>query len=166
MQSIEQALSQMGVNVNLQGQSSADNSQSGSNSGNGASAVQNTQASLHKLMHDLYQAIQQQQSSGDSNASTSATGQYGDFSSKLKDLIASLSNTNDPHPNGNSTSSTNPAVNQLQADFSSLLANAQSNSTRSNNSNQNLLTFLQNLENNLGNNGSLAATGGLISTTS
>ena len=142
MQSMSQALSQMGISL------PADNAQ---NAGNGQSS-QVPQA-MGKLMHDLMSAVNQQEASAGQGQ-----GAYGgDFSSALKNLIGQLQN-------GSANGETNGSLVQLNADFNALLgaAKGQAGATQGNSAEaQNLQTFLQNLQANLAAGGA-PKTGGLI----
>jgi len=142
MQSMSQALTQMGVSL------PADNAQSAA-SGQSSQVPQ----AMGKLMHDLMSAVKQQESSAGQSQ-----GAYGsDFSSALKNLISQLQN-------GSDNSGANASLAQLNTDFNALLgaAKSQSGATPSNSAEaQNLQTFLQNLQANLAASGT-PKTGGLI----
>jgi hypothetical protein len=166
MQSIEQALSQMGITLGS-GSQSQTGSQSAS-SDSGSSSTQNPQQALHQLMGDIFSAVQNQQaSSTTSSTGSTANSQYSNFSTGLQSLISSLNNSSS---STSSSTSGNSELNQLQSDFSNFLSAVQSangGSTSSSSSTtaqtQNVQTFLQNLESSLAG-GSLTSSGGLLGT--
>jgi len=152
MDSIDQALSQMGISLNQQTQSPATTNKAADNSGVSKDQMQ----ALQQLMGDVFQAAQQQGA-----ASASANGQPASFVSNLQNFLTSLNN---PATSATGSTSGNATLNQLQSDFSNLLS--ATGTTGASAQNQNVMTFLQNLASNLGSNGSVPAAGSLISTTS
>lgn len=159
MQSITQALSQMGISLNQPSQTTSATGQTAANS----SATQNPQQALHQLMHDIFEAAKQQSTS--SSSSADASSQYADFSSRLQSLINSLSSNSSTATS--SSASANSTLSQLQSDFSSFLTALQTaNGGSSTANNQNVLTFLKNLQASMGSGTAMQATGSLIGTTS
>ena len=158
MQSISQALGQMGISMTPPAQ--------------GSGPQQDTQNSavpqaMGQLMHDLMHALQQQSASPAANGSQ---GSYsGDFSSSLQTLIQQLesSSTSSSGTSSSGGTDSNSALSQLTADFNNLLnaVKTQSGSAQSTTGTdaQSLLTFLKNLQANLATH-STPKTGGLIGT--
>jgi hypothetical protein len=152
LDSIDQALSQMGISLNQQTQTPTSSSKAADNSGVSKDQMQ----ALQQLMGDVFQAAQQQGA-----ASASANGQPASFVSNLQNFLTSLNN---PATSATGSTSGNATLNQLQSDFSNLLS--ANGTTGASGQNQNVMTFLQNLASNLGSTGSVPAAGSLISTTS
>jgi hypothetical protein len=178
MQGIEQALNQMGISFSAQPPSStgatgqnATTQGDGTVTGAASTTTQNPMQALHQLMGDVFQAAQAQQSDTTNTTGATSGNQYGNFASNLQSLITSLNSstsTSGSTSTRGSTSTTttgNSTLDQLQSDFSNFLASIQqsSGSTSSTSQNQNVVTFLQNLESSLGNEG-VPPTGGLVGT--
>ena len=186
MQSIMQALSQMGISMPSQfdGPVQASTPAAGVSNVSSGTAVSPTQAmsahrtrqALREFMHDLYSALQSQPGSATppvsaaSSGYSSATVPYASFPSKLQQLIAQLKTD----PGGSSTSnasSANGVLNKLQSDFnnlvSSLSPNSSSDTANSSASpttvtTQSLTAFLQDFLANLGNSSPTSSTGNFM----
>lgn len=144
MQSIALALGQMGIAYNGQPRDGA---------------AQTAPDAMHRLMHDVFEAMQQQQASTNRSMLTSQG-----FSADLQSLIASLGNAaaKDGSPAG-------AKLDQLQSDFDALLASLPPGTAKpaatSVADRQSVMTFLQNLQANLGGS-AMPKIGGLVGTTS
>lgn len=144
MQSIALALGQMGIAYNGQPKEGA---------------AQTPPEAMHRLMHDVFEAMQQQEASTNSSMLTSQG-----FSADLQSLIASLGS-------GSAKGGTpgGAKLDRLQSDFDAFLASLPAGQARqasgSSADRQSVMTFLQNLQANLGG-GNMPKVGGLVGTTS
>ena len=188
MQDVKQALSQLGINLPTSSASATSASDQNTTTSDSSSSTSGTQAvgqDMHKLMHDLFAALQQAQGQTQSNAGADSDGDndgssvsrtkaasYTNLTSGLQNLIQQLA-SGSTSPSGSTT--TNSPLSALQTDFQTLLSDAQKSSaggtnvsgTSNNGQSATLQSFLQNLLNTLnGQSSTAAALGSVVSTAS
>lgn len=168
MQAVQQAFSQMGINLPTPS-SAVSSGQQNQASGGSVSGSQAIAQDMHQLMHDLFAALRQGQSSAgaaadrdhDRSPSSAVNAGYANFSSGLQGLVQQLAS---------GSTSTNGPLSALQTDFATLLTEVQKQSGGNSNAagsattsqSPTLQSFLQNLLNNLAGQSPVAAAVGSV----
>jgi hypothetical protein len=153
MSAVQEALNQMGLSMDSSSTASGTESSS-STGGNDTAAASTVQMALYKFLHDLFTAMQDQ-----SSATSSNTAYSPPMTTSIQDIIQALrrssSTTSSNTSSSDAASPQTTDLSNLQSDFQSLVTVIGVNSTTGSSSTS-LLTFLQNLENNLNQQGSFS----------
>ena len=149
MSAVQDALSQMGLNMDLS------STASGSDSSSSTSTAAAAQKALYKFMHGLFTAMQDQASGTSSSRAYSPP-----MTTSIQDVIQALANSNTTSSNTSDSGAPLSQIsdlNHLQLDFQSLVT-AMGGDSATGSSSAGLQTFLQNLESNLNQQGSSSIT--------
>ena len=147
MKAVQQALSQMGLNLDSQSSSSSQTttgtgttSSTASAVDNSSSSTENTQQALHAFMHDLFGALRatQDQANGTVGTVNSQTGNNSTMSTQLQDVIQALGSSD-------ASSIQNSPLSNLQPDFSNLVSSLEVGSSTNGTETPDVQVFLQNL---------------------
>ena len=147
MKAVQQALSQMGLNLDSQSSSSSQTA-TGTNStsntasavGNSSSTTENSRQALHAFMHDLFGALRatQDQANGTVGTVNSQTGNNPTMSTQLQDVIQALGSSD-------TSSIQNGPLSNLQPDFSNLVSSLEAGGSTNGAQTPDVQVFLQNL---------------------
>ena len=147
MKAVQQALNQMGLNLDSQSSSSSQTAtgtgttdSTASAVGNSSSTTENTQQALHAFMHDLFGALRatQDQANGTVGTVNSQTGDNSTMSTQLQDVIQALGSSD-------TSSLQNGPLSNLQPDFSNLVSSLGAGSSINGTETPDVQVFLQNL---------------------
>ena len=145
MKAVQQALSQMGLNLDSQSSSQTANGTGTTGStasavDNSSSTTENSRQALHALMHDLFGALRatQDQANGTVGTVNSQTGNNLTMSTQLQDVIQALGSSD-------TSSIQNGPLSNLQPDFSNLVSSLEAGSSTNGAQNPDVQVFLQNL---------------------
>ena len=151
MKAIEQALSQMGLNLNPQSPSSPQTTSGTDNDGSSSSSsvTGNSRQALHAFMHDLFNTLKtvQAQTSGTTSSNTASGSYSSNLTNGIQDIINALGGSS-PATGTTASTTQNGNLTTLQSDFQNLvtsLGGSPSTGTQS----SDLQTFLQNLVQNI-----------------
>ena len=149
MQGMMQTLGQMGLG-NSPSVSGGGASELGSSGGAVGGFSADSRQAMHALMHDLFQVMQAQAGAADGKRAAGKAGaHYGEFGNSLQTVVDSLkSNTVAPAARPG-------ALDKLQTDFNSLMQSLGVSGPGGNAGAPSLQTFLQGLEKNMAQQGSL-----------
>ncbi len=153
MQGMMQTLGQMGLG-NSPAASGGGASELGSSGGVSGGFGADSRQAMHALMHDLFQVMQAQAGTGDGKrpvgkAGGHPGGHYGEFSNSLQSVVDGLKST------GGAVASNSSALGKLQTDFNSLMQSLGVSGPGGNAGAPSLQTFLQGLEKNMAQQGTL-----------
>jgi hypothetical protein len=151
MSAVLEALSQMGLRMDLSSTASRTDASSNTSSTDPAASTSTAQKALYKFMHDLFSAMQDQASGTSSSRAYSPP-----MTASIQDVIQALasSNTTSDNTSDSGTASTQiSGLSNLQLDFQSLVT-AMGGDSATGSSSTGLQAFLQNLESNLNQQGS------------
>ena len=150
MSAAQEALSQMGLTLDISSPASG-TAGSSSTGGTDAAATPVAQKALYKFMHDLFTTMQDQASGTSSSRAYSPP-----MTISIQDVIQALADSNatgDTAPDSAASSTQIADLSHLQSDFQSLVT-AMGGDSDTGASATGLQTFLQNLERNLNQQGS------------
>jgi hypothetical protein len=145
MKAVQQALSQMGLNLDSQSSSSSQTATVTGTTGSTTSAAgissttENSQQALHAFMHDLFGALRATQDQANGTVGTvNSQGNNPTMSTQLQDVIQALGSSD-------ASSLQNGPLSNLQPDFSSLVSSLGAGSSTNGAQTPDVQVFLQNL---------------------